>query len=591
LQSVPPNWQAAYTGIVVLMLIFTLYRNLLRPSLAFLMAVGLLIGAGVVSVAEMISGLANKQILVIFLLMVLTAGLRNNLGNAFFFKIFRKELSPFVFRLRMMGIVATVSSVLNNTPVVAFMIPYVKTWAEEKQYPVSKFLIPLSFAAIIGGMITVVGTSTNLVLNGLIAQSGLPLLQFKDFFFLGVLVTISGIVYMAFFSEKLLPGNKSNREGVLEHIQDYLVETVVDKGSTLIGKTIEEAGLRHLKTLFLVEIKRGERLISAVDPNRLLQEGDRLFFAGNTQAILNLINEKNGLILPEENYISKNRFFELTEAIIPTGSALVGQSLKSSNFRDTYKGSVISIQRNKEKVNGNLGEIKLKAGDLLLMLVNGEKEKKGQWKDLILLKKKGLLENQQGWQSQLLLALSVLFLLMGVLGFLDLFIAVVLGILVQVLGKLTDLEAIKKALDLELLIVLVSALALGIAINNSGAAAILIQHLFAMVEGLPLWGSLGMLFASTLLLTSLITNAAAVSIMFPFAYQMASTLEVAPTPYFLAIAFAASADFMTPIGYQTNLMVMGPGNYTFKDYTRIGFPLTLVYSFIVLFFIHQLYLS
>jgi di/tricarboxylate transporter len=550
----------------------------------------LLFAARILTVEEMLNGLANKQIIIIFLLMILTAGIQQHIGNGFFFKLFKKDLSPFAFRLRMMTSVASLSSILNNTPVVAFMIPFVKSWAEENKYPASKFLIPLSFATILGGMITVVGTSTNLVLNGLIAQNNLPLLQFKDFFFLGIIISSVGVAYLALFSEKLLPGYKGNKEEVMEHIQDYLVETIVNKNSPLIGKTIQEAGLRHLKELFLVEIKRGERLIPAVDPNRLLQQDDRLFFAGNTNAILRLINEENGLSLSEETYVTKNRFFELSEAIIPTGSSLVGQTLKSSNFRDTYKGSVISIYRNRQKVSGNLGEIKLMAGDLLLMLINEEKDNTSQWKDLILFQKKGHIEKHIDAKIAVPVILSILFLISGIIGLLDLFVAVLLGIIVQVLSKMTNMGTVKKSLDLDLLVILICSLALGAAINSSGVAGYLVTHILNLTQTAPAWINLTVLFGVTLMLTTLITNAAAVSIMFPIAFQMGEILQHQPTPYFVAIAFAASADFITPIGYQTNLMVMGPGNYAFRDYTKIGLPLTLIYSFIALIFIHYFYL-
>ena len=584
------HWKAFYTGAVVLLLIFNLYKNTLKPALVFLLAILLLLAARILTVEEMLLGLANKQIIIIFLLMILTAGIQQQIGNGFFFKLFKKDLSPFAFRWRMMASVASLSSILNNTPVVAFMIPYVKNWAEEQKYPASKFLIPLSFATILGGMITVVGTSTNLVLNGLIAQNDLPLLQFRDFFFLGITITFFGIAYLTLFSDRLLPERKGNKEEVMAHIKDYLVETRVMADSPLIGKTIEEAGLRHLKELFLVEIKRGDRLITAVDPNRLIQNGDRLFFAGNTQAILRLINENNGLSLPEESYVSQYGFFELTEAIVPTGSSLIGASLKSSNFRDTYKGSVISIYRNSEKVSGNLGEIKLMGGDLLLMLSNQKSSNNGNWKDLIMLQKRGLIEGESNLKSKTPVFLAVLFLILGITGVLDLFMGVLIGIIILVLTKITDLGSIKKSIDLDLLLILVCSLALGTALNTSGAAAHLVTYFLDLTQTSANWVNLSALFGMTLLLTTLITNAAAVSIMFPIAYQMSEALHYQPTPFFVAIAFAASADFITPIGYQTNLMVMGPGNYTFKDYSKIGLPLTIIYSSIALFFIHHFYL-
>lgn len=558
--------------------------------MAFLAAVFGFILFRILQVEDLLQGLANKQIILIFLLIILTSGIQRNLGREFFFKLFKKELSPFQFRLRMMVMVSSLSSVLNNTPVVAFMIPFVKNWAETNKYAASKFLIPLSFATILGGMITVVGTSTNLVLNGLISQAGLPLLGFYDFLYLGLLVSILGLLYLTFFSHLILPDHKGNKEEVIGHLNEYLVETKVNPSSSLIGKSIEQAGLRHLKELFLVEIKRENEFITAVDSDEKIHANDQLFFAGNTSSILNLINEKNGFSLPEESHVQANGFSDLTEAIVPTGSSLIGQSLKKVGFRDRYKASVISIYRKGEKVRGNLGEISIQAGDLLLMLCSKDTLQSNSFRDLILLSKAGELETGISLKKILpsLLALGLLFV--GIFGIVDLFLAAFLGIIVMVLFKVLDIPQVKSAVDLDLLIILVSALAVGIAIQKSGSAALLVQLITGLTKGFPALGNIGLLFLITLGLTSLITNAAAVTIMFPIAYEMGLQSGLSLTPFFVTIAFAASADFMTPIGYQTNLMVMGPGNYKFSDYTRIGLPLTLIYALTVILFINYYYL-
>lgn len=202
-------------GLIVFLLVLFLFKNWIRPSLAFLGAVFCLILSGNLAIEGFLNELANKQIIIIFLLIILTSGIQRNLGKGFFFKVFKKELSAFQFRIRMMLMVSGLSSMLNNTPVVAFMIPFVKSWSESNCYSASKFLIPLSFATILGGMITVVGTSTNLVLNGLIAQEGLELLAYQDFLFLGLLVSVVGIAYLAFAADYLLPDRKGNKEEVI----------------------------------------------------------------------------------------------------------------------------------------------------------------------------------------------------------------------------------------------------------------------------------------------------------------------------------------------------------------------------------------
>lgn len=577
------------TFVIVIGLILTLFKAWVRPSLAFLGAVFALILLQVIQVEDLLLGLANKQIILIFLLIILTSGIQQNLGKGFFFSVFKKDLSAFQFRFRMMLTVSGLSSVLNNTPVVAFMIPFVKNWAESNNYSASKFLIPLSFATILGGMITLIGTSTNLVLNGLIIQSGLPSLVFSDFLYLGLLVSFFGITYLTLFSETLLPNRTASKEKVLKDLHEYLVETRIRPDSPLIGKTIEEAGLRHLKELFLVEIKRGDRVIPAVSSERLLQANDYLVFAGNTNAILNLINQKYGLELPEQSHIQSNGFSSMTEAVIPSGSVLAGSSLKQLNFRDRFKASVISVYRKGEKVKENLGETQLKEGDLLLLLCAEDFEKLVSSKDLISLTKSGEIEGAFSFQKNFPSLLGISVLLLGIFGAIDLFMAALIGIVFILLFRVINLNQVREAIDLDLLTILVSALAIGVAIQKSGTSGFLVENLSLLLEGKsPLLG-ISILFIVTLGLTSLITNAAAVSIMFPIAYELGMQSGLPLTPFFVTIAFAASADFMTPIGYQTNLMVFGPGNYRFADYTRIGLPLTLIYGVLVISFIHFYY--
>lgn len=578
------------TLFVVAGLVFILYRDLLRPSFAFLGAVFLLLLLQIIRPEEFLMGLANKQIIVIFLLIGLTAGIQKNIGTGFFFRIFSQKLKPGVFRMRLMLLVGSLSAVLNNTPVVAFMIPYVKEWTKTNKYHASKFLIPLSFSTILGGMITVVGTSTNLVLNGLISQYGLPLLGFEDFLYLGLLVTFFGIIYLSLASAHLLPAREENQSEIIDHLNEYLVETYLPPGSKMHGKTVKEAGLRKLKEIFLAEIKRGSLEISPVGPNEVLQRGDKLFFTGNSEAILKLIQEENGLSLPEDGYVSNYGFFQLTEAVVPASSALIGEKIKDSDFRNRYQASIISIHRNGTQLKGNIGETKVQAGDLFLMLTGKEDNRNEYLKDLIIITLRGEISQDKGLFKRLPSLLALIILFTGIIGWVDLFMAAFAGILTLYIFKVLNLQTLRKAVDLDLLLILVCSLSLGVALNNSGAANQLVNGLLYLSDGTEVMLALVLLFVMTLVLTSLITNAAAVSIMFPIAMELGNQLEQPLAPFFVAIAFGASGDFMTPIGYQTNLMVMGPGNYKFKDYFKIGFPLTLIYSTVVLLFIQWYYL-
>ncbi|MCU0405069.1 MAG: SLC13 family permease [Chitinophagaceae bacterium] len=426
-------------------------------------------------------------------------------------------------------------------------------------------------------------------MNGLIEQAGYIPLGFRDFLFLGILVSLAGILFMAFFSHKLLPQNKENKSYVIEHLNEYIVETVVSNTAPIVGLTIEEAGLRHLKEIFLVEIQRDNRVIAAVGPNELIRAGDSLFFAGNTQSIFTLIQQNKGLELPEQSYVKNNAFFKLIEAVVPSGSPLIGSTLKECDFRNKYRGSVISIYRKGEKVVGNLGEIKIQAGDLLLMLAGKDWRAYNNGRDLVIVTFMGEINAAENKRTIIPILAALGLLLLGVAGFMDLFIAASVGIVLLLAFKAIDGEVIKKSIDIDLLAILISSLAIGLALTKSGAANFLVDSIMLSFSGGSIPIMVALLFAGTVLLTSLITNAAAVSIMFPVALNISEQFSMQATPFFVTIAFAASASFLTPIGYQTNLMVMGPGNYRFSDFFKLGFPLLIIYSAICIFFIIKYY--
>jgi di/tricarboxylate transporter len=577
-----------YVLIIVGFLVYALYKELFNPALTFFICTVALLLPGVITPGELLKGLSNPQIIIIFLLVLVTAGIRQIYGSDLFTKVFNPALKPKAFLLRMIVTTSTISAFLNNTPIVAFMIPYVKQWAEKTGKPASKFLIPLSFATILGGMITVIGTSTNLVLNGLILEYKLPMLQFTDFLYLGLMVTVVGWIYLYFIGYALLPSNENKLDILRENLKEYIVETVVFPGSRLIGKTVAEAGLRKLEDLFLVEIIRDDRVISPVSPKEVLEENDLLFFSGKTQAIYNLIKDDNGLAIPKHEKLEVQEQFHFVEAVIPANSGLVNVRLKDSDFRKKFNASVIAVHRNGKQVPGKVGEMTLAGGDFLLLLTTQNRENGHHEKDLYFISAPRKIEKPSRWLTLIGIA-SFIALILGITGVLPLF-TVCLGILITlVLFGVLNIEDIRRELDLSLLMVLVCSLAIGVALEKSGAAAVVAGILIDGGKSIGTVAVLSALFVVTIILTSLITNAAAVSIVFPIAMSLASQMQLPPTPFFVAIAFAASGDFMTPIGYQTNLMVYGPGGYTFKDFFRVGALLTVLYSLICITFISFYY--
>jgi di/tricarboxylate transporter len=578
--------QVYVLGVVVL-LVLSLYREWINPSLTFFIATIAILLARIITPAELLKGLSNQQIVLIFLLVLVTAGIRAIYGSELFAKLFNPRLKPKAFLLRMMAFVSFISAFLNNTPIVAFMIPYVKDWAERTGNPASKFLIPLSFATILGGMITVIGTSTNLVLNGLIAEYKLPLLGFQDFFYLGVCVTVVGGFYLFFIGYRLLPSNANEIEALRENLKEYIVQTELSEKSKLIGKSVKDAGLRNLQDVFLVEIIRNERVISPVAPDEILEPDDALFFSGNTTSIYKLIQEDNGLTVAKEN---DEEQFNFLEAVIPANSALIGVRIKDSDFRKRYNASIIAIHRNGKRVPGKVGEMQLAGGDFLLLLANEQAVNgSSNEKDLFFLSVPKKIKDKKQRSKSIVGYVAFGLLILGVVGIIPLFQVCLVILAGLVLFGVLNIMEIRRELDLSLLMILVCSLAIGVALEKSGTAAFIAKVLISSGKSLGPVAVLTGLFLVTTMLTALITNPAAVSIVFPIAMSMAEQLNLPYTPFFVAIAYAASGDFMTPIGYQTNLMVYGPGGYTFKDFFKVGAPLTLLYTVICISFIAYYY--
>ena len=583
------GFSQGYVLLIVVFLVLSLYREWFNPSLTFFIATVALLLGKVITPAEILQGLSNQQIIIIFLLVLVTAGIRSILGSEAFSKLFNPKLSPKTFLLRMMLTVTAISPMLNNTPIVAFMIPYVKDWAQKTGNPASKFLIPLSYATILAGMITVIGTSTNLVLNGLILQYNLPLLGFRDFIFLGVIVTISGGLYMYFIGYRLLPSNPNEIDALRENLKEYIIETEIGRGSVLIGKTVKDGGLRNLQDVFLVEIIRDEKVISPVSPDEVLEEKDALFFSGNTQSIYQLIKEDNGLNVPEDQDTEPEEQFNFVEAVIPANSELVGVRIRDSDFRKKFNASIIAIHRNGKRVPGKVGEMNLAGGDFLLLLAGDNRENGNHEKDLFFLSVPKKVKSEKSKNFRILGILIVVLLICGVVGVFPLFDVCLVILSALVFFGILNLVEIRRELDLSLLLILVCALAVGVALEKSGTADMIAHFLISAVEAYGPVAVLSSLFLVTIVLTALITNAAAVSIVFPIAMSIAEQMDLSYTPFFVAIAFAASGDFMTPMGYQTNLMVYGPGGYTFRDFVRVGTPLTLIYTILSIVFISYFY--
>ena len=574
---------------IILLLIALLFLEVLKPSYLFFSVSIVFILTGIIGTEDLLDALANESILSIFLLIFITAGLREHFNIVGFLdKLFGKTTKPKSFMLRMTAGVTALSSVLNNTPIVALLMPYVYQWSKKHRVSPSKLLIPLSYAAILGGMITVIGTSTNLVLNGLIESKNATPLGFGHYLIPGLLVSFVGIVFLYFVGYRLLPSRVDAFKNVEKQAREYWVEMKVLPGSSIVGKSITEAQLRNLESVYLFEIMRGNQLITPVEPDEVIQSGDVLFFAGETENIVDLLNRENGLTAataPNGRVGDANH--NLVEAVIPVNSELVGNTLKGLEFRENYDAAVVAIHRNGERLRGKIGEIVMQAGDLLLLSTGSHFEQHAKSKPILyLVSEVSKMKNAKPQAKIGFVTLVILMIIAASLGVISLFLALILITSYMVGTKLLSVSAIKKELDVDLLIVLVASLTMSKAIIDSGTADLVAHHFVQLFSNFGNIGVLVGLYLVTVLLTTFVTNVAAVSIVFPVAFAIGQgipNLDIAAV--FLVISFGASACFHVPFSYQTNLMVYGLGGYKFKDYVKVGGPLTLLYSITALVFI------
>jgi len=558
-------------------MLVALYQEWSQPSLIFLLAVVIFYFAGIVSIDDILHGLSNESIILIFLLIIISEVVKRTAVIGFILnRLLRPNLSYQRFLTRMTTGVAFFSGWINNTPLVAFMMPYVYDWARKKGISPSKVLLPLSYAALMGGTITLIGTSTNLVVNGLAIESGLPSLHLFDFIYVGIPVTIIGTLYLIFVGSKWLPDRENALSQFDEHSREYLTETIVPPLSGFTGKTIEQAGLRNLNDLYLVQILRNKEIIAPVSPKEVLHKNDCLFFAGNTDRIIELVQGTKDLILPYGTKMINQPQNHIVEAVIPDSSKLTNQTAKEFQFRSHYDAAIIGIQRNSEKLRGKLGEVKLKAGDLLL-LVTGKNFPADAEQDIQVVTRIKKIERMEGWKVTVFYIILLAAFALSAVKILPLFIGLLCVIGFIAVTDLIKLSDIRRTLDFNLFFLLVLALALGKAITNSGLAGYMADYIISIANDNTLLVMIG-LYLITNIISMFVTNAAAVAVTFPIALAAATEMGVDNfKPFILVVAYAASAEFMTPFGYQTNLMVYGPGGYKFKDYIRVGFPLSLLY--------------
>lgn len=597
-----------YHAIISLVVVFTVFFGLIwlrgvPIELLFLSGLATVTLVGVIKPAEAMSGFANSAVLTIAALFAMAAGLRTTgaldwIGG----KLLGSATSEQSALRRIAGTIVPVSAFVLNTPLVAMFAPVVVDWCRSRGVSPSRILLPLSYLTILGGVCTLIGTSTTLVCNATLAATpGGRELEFFDISYVGIPLAILGTVYILFVAPRLLPNRMELIEQLGQQRREYLLEMLVQPKCPLVGKSIEQAGLRHLPGLFLIEIDRDSETITPVTPNDVIHEGDRLVFTGVVQTIADL-ERIPGLVpaadMTYEFHPAVQTRRRLTEAVLSRSSPLIGRTVRSSNFRQRYNAAVVAVHRSGERMTNKIGNIRLEPGDTLLLqtpeaFVDAHRNNT----DFYLVSPVGGTSARRHDRAGV--AMGLFLLLIGWLTICGLFgdrlqighffaerpqpiIAMTIVLLMIGTRCLTTAQA-RSAIDLQVILITASAIGLGKALDASGAARMIAETIVygvSMAGVSPDWqpyALLATIYMVSAVLTEMISNVAVAAMMIPIAVGVAAAAPDGgfdSMPFVMAVTLSASLSFATPIGYQTNLMVMGPGGYRPSDYLRVGLPLS-----------------
>ncbi len=557
-------------------MIGTLLARRASPTVA---VVGALLGlylTGVVDAATTFSGFSNRAPITIAALYVVAGGVdRSGALSA----PLRRVLDASTVRsgVARLGLcTALLSTVVANTPVVAMLISPVRRWADRRGVAASKILIPLSYATIVGGMVTVIGTSTNLIASGLIDAEGGEPFGFFEPARIGTLVAAAALVVIVAVGPRLMPDRGGIDDGSV--VSPFTVSLVVEPGGALDGVSIAQGGLRNLPSVFLAGVQRGSEIVAPVSPDFVLHAEDELTFAGQVTNVVDL-DRLAGLRLAEEKHVValEDRSHAWFEAVLGATSPLVGHTIKQADFRRSYQAAVVGLHRGDQIVDAKLGEVRLQVGDSLLLVADtGFRERWKRRGDFLLIHRRS--EPPPSVQTKGLTAILVLAVvaLLPMFGIVDVLKSAVIGAIATVItGVLTPRQA-REAIDIDVVIMIAAAIGLGATVEQSGLAARIGTQVAELFGGGGIWFAAFGIVLVTIVLTEMITNAGAVALMIPVGLNVAESVGGNQRIFALGVAIAASASFLSPIGYQTNTMVFAPGRYRPTDYLRLGIPLTIL---------------
>ena len=572
-------WPVLATALVLAVLFWLLVTDRVAPAVAVLGASIALMLLGVTTPQQAFAGFSNPApITVAALYVVARAVEKTGAIQPLIRGVLGDSVTKRTALLRVLLPTAGASAVLNNTPIVAMLAPQVADWAERRGEPVSWYLMPISFAAILGGTATVIGTSTNLVVSGLLEAHGLPPIGLFEITPVGVVLALVGIGMLVLLAPVLLPDRRGVRRRIEEEYREFVTDMVVEHGGPLDGRTVQGAGLRHLPDVFLAQIERAGDVLAPAAPDTVLRGGDRLSFVGRADLAVGL-QSTPGLRSSAHLEMATlgDRGHTFFEAVVSGTSPLINRTLQDVGFRARYQAVVVAIHRSGERVHAKLGTVKLRAGDTLVLLGDdGWRERWRDRSDFLLVSPLGARPPARTKRATLVAVITAAIIVVAGAGLMPILHASLVGAFLLVATRVLTPSEARNAIDLDVIIVIAGAFGLAAALESSGLAEIAAS---GMLQAFTPFGPYGLLFGvvlATVIFTELITNNAAAVLVFPMAIALAAASGLDPRPFAIGVMFAASASFLTPIGYQTNMMVYGRGGYRFSDYARLGFPLTLL---------------
>ncbi|WP_346289979.1 SLC13 family permease [Sphaerothrix gracilis] len=551
----------------------------------------LLMLLGLVTPEEGIAGFSNSATITVMAMFVLSAGISRTgaLQQASSWIIRWGGKQPSQQILAMGAIAGPISGVINNTAVVSVFLPIIEDLCRQQRISVSKLLMPLSFATILGGMMTVVGTSTSVLASGLSDKLGYGEFSLFQFTAMGAIIFVVGLAYLVCVAPALLPDRKAPYDGLGEDyaLKDYVSEVVITPRSSLVGHSLKESQLQRRFDVDVLEVIRNGNRFPQPLADKTLAAGDILLVRGGRQDLLKIRDSEGIEILPDVQFGQKSWQADLSsdvegvaEVLVLSNSNLIGSTLKEIRFRQRHNATVLAMRRGEELVRDRLGKVPLRFGDLLL--VQGPKQSfvgLQTSRDLLVLEQRDL-ETLRSDRANIAIGIGVGVVVLAAVTQIPILVSALAGVMLMILTGCLKPGELYQAVRWDVIFLLACLIPLGTAMEKSGTTQIIAEQLVNLGGGLSSYWLLLFVFTMTSLLTGILSNSAAVILLLPVGVQVAQTLDLNPFTMMFVITFAASNSFMTPIGYQTNTMIYGVGGYRFLDFVRVGGPLSLIMAVI-----------